>query len=350
MATITYKCPNCDGGLIFDPDSQKFKCEYCLSQYTEEELELAAEAGSDGARPEEAASGSLKGCVVYSCPSCGAEVVTDETTAATFCYYCHNPVVLSGRLEGGFEPDYVIPFEYDREKAVEALKEWIRKKKYVPKSFFSDEQLDKMSGIYFPYWFYSCSVDGEMVADATTIRMWTSGDIRYTETKKYSVERSGLMEVKNMTRNALHKANKELVDGVLPFQMEGIREFHMGYLSGFQAEKRDLEKEKFEAEVKQEVREFAVEKLKASVPGYDTISVKKHSENVSGDQWKYGLMPVWVMTYIDKQKDKVYYFALNGQTGKICGELPVDMGRLCILFATVFFPVFLVLLLGGYLI
>ena len=84
MAAITYKCPNCDGGLMFDPSSQKYHCEFCLSDFTQEEL--------DALKPDDSQA------VLYTCPSCGAQIVTDETTAATFCYYCHNPVVLSGRL------------------------------------------------------------------------------------------------------------------------------------------------------------------------------------------------------------------------------------------------------------
>ena len=138
MAAITYKCPNCDGGLIFDPSSQKYHCEFCLSDFTQEEL--------DALKPDDSQA------VLYTCPSCGAQIVTDETTAATFCYYCHNPVVLSGRLTGQFAPDYVIPFQIDRDKAKEIFAQWIAKKKYVPDAFYSGKQIETMTGVYFPYW------------------------------------------------------------------------------------------------------------------------------------------------------------------------------------------------------
>ena len=71
MNTITYKCPNCDGGLVFDPKSQKFKCEYCLSEFTEGELERLPE------EPTEASMDSRKSeaaMVLYQCPSCGARL------------------------------------------------------------------------------------------------------------------------------------------------------------------------------------------------------------------------------------------------------------------------------------
>lgn len=154
MAAITYKCPNCDGGLIFDPSSQKYHCEFCLSDFTQEELDVP--------EPEDSQA------VLYTCPSCGAQIVTDETTAATFCYYCHNPVVLSGKLTGRFAPDYVIPFQIDRDKAKEIFAGWIAKKKYVPDAFYSGRQIETMTGVYFPYWLYGCRVDGMLDAQGKT--------------------------------------------------------------------------------------------------------------------------------------------------------------------------------------
>lgn len=156
MAAITYKCPNCDGGLVFDPSSQKYHCEYCLSDFTQEELECLSQElvrrkaehqepglqGQDSREPERREPGSAGAQpVLYTCPSCGAQIVTDETTAATFCYYCHNPVVLAGRLEGQFRPDYVIPFQIDRQKAEEIFSQWIGRKKYVPETFYNKNRL-----------------------------------------------------------------------------------------------------------------------------------------------------------------------------------------------------------------
>lgn len=338
MSVITYKCPNCDGGLSFDPETQKFKCEYCLSDFSETELDRVQ---------QDVSSNEL---LLYTCPSCGAKIVADETTAATYCYYCHNPVVLSGKLEDRFKPDYVIPFTIDKEEAKKIFRDWIKRKRFVPKNFFSDDQIEKLSGIYFPYWIYSCQVDGSLQAEASNVRVWRAGDIQYTETKKYNVEREGKMEVKNIIRNALKKANKKLVEGVLPFQMEKVREFNMGYLSGFQAERWDIESDQFDIEVKQEVRDFATQSLKNSVSGYTSVSVKRISGNILSEKWRYALMPVWVLTYRDDKADQIYYFALNGQTGKTCGGLPFDKLRLFGLFAVVFFPVLFILLLGGYLI
>ena len=353
MATVTYKCPNCGGGLQFEPDSQSFHCEYCTSDFTEEQLEEMTPETSREQNSFQQEEGvpqrqSAVGAMVYQCPSCGAEIVTDETTAATFCYYCHNPVVLSGRLEGEYLPDFVIPFAIDREKAVQVFSDWIKRKRYVPKTFFSQEQIEKLSGIYFPYLLYSCQVEGQIDGDAVKNRVWTTGNIRYTEIKKYRVSRQGNMKVSHVTRNALKKANRRLVEGVLPFEMDKMKEFSMGYLSGFQAEKRDLDRQEFVGEVETEVRDFAVSTLKSSVSSYDTVNIHTNRADIKDPVWNYALLPVWTLTYHDNRKNKMYYFTLNGQTGKICGELPVDFARLSVLFASVFFPMLILLLIGGY--
>ena len=245
-------------------------------------------------------------------------------------------------------PDYVLPFSIDKKGATERFLSWIGKKKFVPKSFYSKDQIEKLSGIYFPYLLYSCQVDGKLNADAEKNRTWTTGNIQFTEHKKYQVERAGCLDVKNLTRNALLKANRELVEGVLPFEMEKMLPFQMGYLSGFQAQKRDMDGQNFTADAELEVKNYAVEQLKSSISGYATINVKNSETHIRNAKWQYALLPVWALTYKDRQKDKVYYFAMNGQTGKIWGKLPVDKGKLAVLFLEVFIPVFTVLMIGGW--
>lgn len=362
MAAITYKCPNCDGGLMFDPSSQKYHCEFCLSDFTQEELDAleAREKQSSGEGQgvrqvleleEERESADTQGqdALLYTCPSCGAQIVTDETTTATFCYYCHNPVVLAGKLEGRFAPDYVIPFQIDGDKAKEIFSRWIKKKRYVPDAFYSGKQIESMSGVYFPYWLYGCRVDGVLDAQGKKLRTWDTGNMRYTETTVFDVKRQGTMDVDHVARNGLRKANRQLVDGVLPFRMDEKKRFSMGYLSGFQAENRDMEKDQFVIDVQAEVKNFALQSLQSQAGSYNSMEIRQKDARIMDEQWSYALLPVWTLTYNDKARGKIYYFALNGQTGKVCGQLPVDNRKLAVLFLSIFLPLLILFLIGGYL-
>ena len=100
--------------------------------------------------------------------------------------------------------------------------------------------------------------------------------------KKYRMERAGQLDVKNVTRNALKKNNSALVEGVLPFDMEKLQPFDMGYLSGFQAEKRDMEKESLTPEVESEVKQYTVEQLKADVMGQYSAVRWTRATQISG--------------------------------------------------------------------
>ena len=178
--------------------------------------------------------------------------MTDDTTAASFCYYCHNPVVLSGRVSGEYLPHKIIPFAIDKKQATEKFLDYVHSKKFVPKAFFNKSQIEKISGVYFPYWMVDMDMEGSLQAEGRNVRVWRSGDTEYTETKIYRVERAGDIHLEDITRNALKKANSKLSSGVLPYDMGKAQDFHMGYLSGFLAEKRDIEKEELKTEVEAE--------------------------------------------------------------------------------------------------
>lgn len=361
MATISIKCPNCGGGLQFDPAAQDYQCEYCLSHFTQEELERIApeakpepDSGSESESQHPGVGESRPGAegegagLIYTCPSCGAEIVTDETTAASFCFYCHNPVILQGRLQGSYHPDYVIPFAIDKEKAIEIFLGWLKQKRYAPSDFASQEQIEKITGVYFPYWLYSCQVDGKLAGEGTRSRTWQTGNIRYTEIQKYDVSRSGAIDIDHVTRNALKKADKKLVEGVMPYDTKAMKRFSMGFLSGFFAEKRDMERQELALEVEQEVREFAADNLRSSVGSYTSLNIRQQETQVKNPRWEYALLPVWTLTYKDQKTGKIYYFACNGQSGKVSGQLPVDPKKLWILFAQIFVPLLAVLLTAGW--
>lgn len=368
MAVISFKCPNCDGELIFDPSSGKYKCEYCLSTFSQQELDALTPAtgteqkAENGAGEPDASSGNPKAdnteqsnaaagedAVIYTCPSCGAQIVTDATTAATFCYYCHNPVVLGGRLEGKYLPNKIIPFQIDKKEAEKRFLDYVRKKKFVPRAFFNKKQIEMLSGVYFPYWMYDATIKGNMQAEAKNVRVWVSGDTEYTETKFYHVEREGEVDLNNLTENALQKANKQLVEGVLPYQFDQMKDFTVGYLSGFTAEKRDIEKEALAAGMQGEMQNYAKSLMRETISGYSSVNVKNNSFAVAEDTWNYVLLPVWTLTY-KARNGKMYYYSMNGQTGKVCGELPIDYKKLALVSGIVAAVVFVLGLIGGFLI
>lgn len=186
-----------------------------------------------------------------------------------------------------------------------------------------------------------------MDAQGTNIRVWRSGDREYTETKYYQIEREGKVELSNISKNALTKANQKLAEGVLPYDLKETKEFHMGYLSGFLAEKRDIEKEAMKQELEQEIKGYGKQLLRDTISGYSGVNINSYTLKTIGEKWSYVLLPVWTLTYKGKN-GKMYYYSMNGQNGKVYGELPVDYKKVCMLGGVIALVVLLLFLIGGY--
>lgn len=323
MKTNTYQCKNCGGGLIYNPKTGKLKCEYCLTEYSQDEFvdELTSNTKDDPKKRRRQES-----YCQYHCPTCGAEIITDETTTATFCYYCHSQVILDGKLQGTYLPDKIIPFSISRKEAIKKFEKWISKKKFLVRGFYSKKQIEKMTGVYLPYWLVNCKLEGGIEAVSKRINSWYERGNRYVETEIYQTDRVGDIEINNMPNFALNKLNKDIVNNIFPFKWDGITKFDKKYLLGFQADKHNLGKRYFEEEIYSDLKTLTTQHLKESIFGYNRTEVKECFIDIKEFSCEHALLPVYLLTY--KYKDELYYFALNGQTGKTAGRLPLDYKKL----------------------
>lgn len=344
MDAVQYKCPACGAGLKFDAKTQDFKCEYCDSVFKEEDFFNKDETLETASPETESKSEEFDNALLYVCPSCGAQIVTDETTAATTCYYCSNPVVLSGRLSGELKPDFIIPFKIDKKSAIERFKAFCGRKKFLPKNFVKESRLEEIKGVYFPYWYINTDSSGSINATSRQVKSWVIGDIKYTETTVMSHFRQGSLKFIDMPEAALKSKDRDMMKYVCPFNSDDFVPFSMSYLSGYFAEKRDVEKTEIFQQTAERVKNLSVEKLKSSIVSTG-ITVKDSQINVGGFDWRYNLLPVWVLNY--KHGEKNYIYALNGQTGSVYGELPVCKKKLGGLFAAVSVGVAVLLTLAG---
>lgn len=331
METIQYKCPNCNGPLEYRADIQKFGCEYCDSAFTKEEVRKICKENENAdlsQNVDETVHDEFQSGNLYSCTSCGAEIMTDAETAATFCVYCHNPVILKGRLSGDYRPSKVLPFELDREKALQIFRSEMGKKKFTPSDFMKEQTLEKMSGLYVPFWLADCKTTASMSGTGKQVRSWTQGNYRYTETKEYAVERRASIVCRGVPADGASKIDDDLMDAAEPFDYSKMQDFSMSYLSGFLADRYDVDKGEVFPRIREKVETASKSLLNESVSGYTTFSPVSTDINISGTEWRYALLPVWFMTY--KYKGKLYEFAVNGQSGRLAGNPPLSGRKLAV--------------------
>lgn len=335
MSTIMFKCPCCGGYLEFDAALQKFKCLYCGQVLSEEDLQdqsAKREAEADAKQEPQAVETSEEGAAApypmkgYNCSMCGAEIVTEATTAATRCYYCHSPVVLHDRLDDSFRPDGVIPFALDKETAQKRFMDHIGRKRFVDRRFFDEGQLEMFSGVYYPYWYFD--VEGEAAFAGEGIRRSVATTTRYiiTTTRHFSVKRKASMAFRDVARKALSTLDGKLSDGIHPFQPEGVKPYASGYLSGFLAETRDVEADNVDDSVLQEIQGYADRMIRQGANFHSLNGAT--SFKVGNVKKRYVLLPVWVLTWKGGKEGVPYYYLMNGQTGKVCGKLPINKAKL----------------------
>ena len=330
MESLAYKCPNCSADLKFNAKTQTFTCEYCSSSFTEAEMKQIAASQEQYAaqRPEEEIQTDqefAEHTSVYSCDSCGASIMADDTTAATFCYYCHNPIILKGRVSGDFRPSYVLPFQIDRAAAVEHFRSWCKKRWFLPRNFLSEAQQEKITGLYVPFWVTDVDVNGEMDALGKKIRSWTSGSYRYTETREYALTRKAKIVLRGLPADGASHIDDELMEAVEPFDYRQVKPFAMQYLSGFFAEKYDMDMAAMFPRIQKRAVQASDTLLRGTMKNYTTVSVTRSDIKVMNTTWQYMLLPVWFMTY--KYNGKIYEFALNGQSAKFVGNPPLNKPR-----------------------
>jgi len=344
QATVTYACPNCGAGLIFDAQKGKFACEFCLSDFEKQDLEASGNA--DKVREREAQDREFcEQMRAYFCPSCGAEVMADGETVADFCYFCHNPVVLADKLSGVFRPDRIIPFKFGKQQAIEKFLKYAKSHRYVPRDYFCAEQVDKITGIYYPFWVTDADSSAALTAEGTRIRTWIVGNIKYTETTRLEFEREGEIHFEDIVTSALSTEDKEMLEGILPYPSESLEEFSAPYLTGFVAKKRDVERESLSEEIRERMEGYADRLLRGTIDG--EMGRTRPRLNIHQSHWEYALMPVWVLTYRDKE-GQIYKYAMNGYTGKVYGELPVSKAKLAATFAAIMAAVAAVIFAVGW--
>lgn len=328
-----YKCPCCGGAIAFDSSIQKMKCPFC-----DTEFEMEALAGYDDALKNEQAdqmdwevsassewqSDEIDKLRTYVCKSCGGEIVGDENTAATSCPYCGNPVVMMGQFSGALKPDYVIPFKLDKKAAKEALNRHYKNKPFLPKVFKDQNHIDEVKGIYVPFWLFDAQAQANIRYRATRVRSWSDSKYHYTQTSHYAVMRGGTIGFERVPVDGSSKMADDLMESIEPFDFSGAVDFQTAYLAGYLADKYDVDANQSMERANERIKKSTQDSFAGTVQGYLSVIPESTSIRLQNGKAKYALYPVWILN--TTWKNNKYTFAMNGQTGKLVGDLPVDNG------------------------
>lgn len=340
MGLQQYKCPCCSGGIEFNSTVGKMKCPFCDSEFDMASLKEVDDALASGVQDDmtwdtnagsEFNDSEAEGMAAYSCQSCGAQIITEKTTGASTCPFCGNPIIMMQNFAGNLKPDFIIPFKYNREQAIEAMKKHFEGKRLLPSSFKDSNHLDEVNGVYVPFWLFNSKAEAKIVYKGEKHKRWQDDDYNYDETSVYTIIRQGGLEFENVPCDASVKMEDDLMDSLEPYNFSEGVDFQTAYLSGYLADKYDVTAEDSAERANKRIKSSTETEFRKTVTGYDSVTAETTNINLQGGKAKYVLLPMWILN--TTWNGEKYVFGMNGQTGKLVGNLPMDKSKYRKLFS-----------------
>lgn len=342
---LHYPCPNCGAEMTYDIKKGKLHCGHCsgeiaLSSIIQQSTSRTAEGGTSTE-----INGKILAGAEYHCPNCGGLMITKDKETSMICAYCGAPMILADRLTGKRRPVKLLPFQLDRQDAEKAFRKWCRNGRFAPKGFTSAENIQRLKGMYIPYWLFQFDARVDISAQATNVRIFRQGDYQVTETEFYDIQRAYKLQYKDIPLDA----SRQLEDGEMaklePFNFNELKTFDMPYLAGFDSSSYDFDDGELSPSAKDKVRKYARDYAQGAVSGYSTVHLNGHTVNFEREEEAFIFVPIWFVDY--NYHGKVYKFMMNGQNGRIAGTPPTSRGKMAVWWAGISAVLFIITFIGS---
>ncbi len=329
------KCPGCGGALLFEPASQRLVCSQCSQNYDPEDFR---DYRYTNTASEET---GVFDVTAFKCPNCGAELLSTDDTALSFCSYCGSNVLLESHLNRLSYPKRIIPFKKTRKDAENAYLQRLKASLYAPSDLRNASQIEKFRGIYMPYWNYDTTISDAV--DASGKKTYQKGDYEYTDHYKVSADVEGSFDAAYF--DASSGFSDDVSDAIKPFDLKETLPFTPAYMAGFYADAGDVSDSTYQKKAEEMADNyFDGEAVKnPEVLKYNAeISMREEVEPTSSKD-HLSMYPVWFLSCRTNNNRRISYAAVNGQTGKVAADIPIDFRKYLIGSLILAVPVFLVL-------
>ena len=331
-----YNCPNCSGNLSFDIESQMLMCEYCKTKLDPYEYQ----------KTQDAEERDDFGVTVFTCPQCGGEVMTTNVTAAGFCMYCGASTILDSRMSKEKRPKHIIPFTQTKKDCQKAYSRLVKRALFAPGEFRDPQFLDRFRGIYMPYWIYDLKLRGTLRLKGE--HSYRRGDYKITDHYRLSGEVDASYE--GLNYDASSSFDDTVASCIAPFKADTFKPFTPSMLCGFYADSPDVDSSVYSDSLQEMLYDDTIDRI-SGVPEFRDKGMQapgeKKLENIGlrmeSEKPECAFLPVWFLTY--RKGDRVAYAVMNGSTGKITADLPVDEKKYVFGSLLLALPIFAVLAL-----
>lgn len=346
------KCPKCGStDISVNAKTGQLRCNFCRHEFEPEKIQgmetdltnLQGEIMGSGTQDIVADTNEV---MTFKCSSCGAEVVIDtaESTQAR-CHWCRNTLSVNQQIPNGAIPDVVLPFKLTKAEAKQQIESFVGKRKFFAHPKFRQEfTTDNIMGVYFPYMVVDINSHARFAGyGEQEVRRYTrgSGDSRktYYDADLYEVEREFDLTVDGLTvesssdklQNKSNKTNN-VINAIMPFDIENSVKYNANYLKGYSSEKRDTNIDQLRPLVDAQSKDIARFAANDTLKEYDRgVNWQVEELEVKGKQWKTAYLPVWLYSYQEKKGENnslLHYVAVNARTKETMGSVPIHMPKL----------------------
>ncbi|MBR6253276.1 MAG: TFIIB-type zinc ribbon-containing protein [Clostridia bacterium] len=315
-------CPRCGADIEYDIQSGKLHCEYCGSYSDVSEVELNQyDKAKQKAKPQ---SGASYGATIdqddiydeFHCSSCGAQLITDKNTTITHCVYCGSQQMIKQRLTGNFEPHKVLPFKITKENFLYIYRNFVHKKIFAPNEFRNNPYITETKGLYVPYYIYNYDIisygrgEAQRRSDKNTYYKWF----------EYQSKAKSMIMIDGSSR-----LDDSIMSSLEPFDLNQTVDFNPVYLTGFQAERTDETAESLDNKAENRAIMYTNRVVRTAPSPYTMSGGYIASDLKKTCDPEQSMLPIWFVNTF--YKNKKYSYAVNGQTGKVVGEVPLSKAK-----------------------
>ena len=352
-------CPTCGStDITLNVKTGKLRCNFCRAEFEATKVEglvedlskLNGQIYGSGAQNIVADSNDV---VTLKCSSCGSEVVVDTASATQArCHWCRHTLSINQQVPNGSVPDVILPFRVNKDLARMQIEKFVGKRKFFAHPKFRQEfTTENIMGVYFPYMLVDVNGHAHYIGQGEhLVRSYTVGSNDHKETRYdadlYAVERDFDLIIEGLTveskadrlNNAAHDKTNNIINSIMPFDIENCVRYDSNYIKGFTSEKRDTNIDDLRVLVATQSRDVSRFAANDTLKFYDRgVAWQNEQFEIKGQQWKAAYLPVWLYSYQEvKGNNKLlHYVAVNGRTQETMGSVPIHMPKLLLVSALV---------------
>jgi DNA-directed RNA polymerase subunit RPC12/RpoP len=353
-----YPCSSCGADLLFEPRDGFLTCPYCGHKEAIAESDAQVEEQSYTEhlqiRPEQMALLAANALEVQ-CQNCGAKSIFTPPEVAGRCDFCGVQIVAQPKsADPILTPGGLLPFRITQQQASSDLKQWISSRWFAPNNLKRFAQPEAIHGIYLPFWTYDTNTTTDYEGQRGE-HYWTTETYYERDSQGNQVQRTRQVQQTNwysasgtvtaffddVLIPATVSLSTDHLDKLEPWDFEQLRPYDPAFLSGFKAQRYQVDLEQGFEQAKEAVAPAIESNVRDDIGG-DEQRIDTLTTRYSDITFKHLLLPVYAGAY--RFNNKLFQIVINGRTGEIQGQRPYSFWKIALLVVSILLVVLIIVI------